>query len=100
MAMTFAYRGTIGCAKDDRKDYAHLLKIGRMSHVDYNKAIHEISLDEKDAEPLAEAVLLAELINDDVADPEDILRWQELEPEILARLDPERLAQLRAILNK
>ena len=99
-AMRFAYRGTIGCAEDERKEYAHLLKIGRMSQADYNKAIHEIDLDEKDVEPLAEAIQLSELINEDVADEDDIRRWKELELEITARLDPERLAHLRAILNR
>jgi hypothetical protein len=85
--MRLAYRGLHGCAQDKREEIDFLRKIGRLSQVAYDDAIREIELDEKDARLLREAIDLAELINMDIADDEDIRRWKELEPEITAMID-------------
>jgi hypothetical protein len=89
--------GNIGITREDREEYARLLKIdpreGGMSQADYDAALKMIELDEQYIELLREGATLIELINEGVADEDDFRRWKEIEPEITASLDLTRYEQ-------
>ena len=73
---------------EEHEKHDFYLKINRISQADYDEAVAEIEEAKEAVEFFRDAVALADSINMDIADADDICRWQEeVEPKVRARID-------------